>query len=378
MIAINGVAVHHKGVYGVKAGLAAIEEKVRQGVRLSREDGLALFDCNDVAWLGMLADLARQRISGDYVFFNVNRHINLTNVCTARCRFCAFGCDQDSRQAYEMTKEQVIELAERAAQDPALRELHIVSGLHPSWPLEHYLDIIATLKARFPHLHLKAFTAVEMHYFAQQAGLSIEQTLRRFQEAGVDSMPGGGAEILSDRVRAELCPNKASAEQWLEVARTAHRLGMRSNASMLYGHLETMAERVDHLLALRAVQDETGGFQTFICFPFHPKNTELEQTVNRTSLWDEMKTMAISRLMLDNFRNIKAYWVMLTLPVAQLALGFGANDIDGTVSEEKIIHAAGGKTETRLSQDAIIKTIRQTGRIPVERDSMYNIIKVLE
>ena len=358
--------------------LAAIEEKVRGGLRLSREDGLALFACNDLAWLGMLADLARHRSSGDYVYFNVNRHINLTNICTARCSFCAFGCDQEDKSAYEMDKKQVLEIAARAASDPALREFHIVSGLHPKWPIEYYLDIIAALKKNFPQVHLKAFTAVEIHYFAKMANLSVEETLLRFKEAGVDSLPGGGAEILSDRVRKDLCPNKASAEEWLSVARTAHRLGMRSNASMLYGHIETLEERVDHLLALRELQDETGGFQTFICFPFHPKNSELGESVGRTSLWDEMKTMAIARLLLDNFRNIKAYWVMLTLPVAQLALGFGANDIDGTVSEEKIIHAAGARTETRLSQQTIIDTIRQTGRIPVERDSMYNIIRVLD
>ncbi|WP_346354455.1 aminofutalosine synthase MqnE [Azotosporobacter soli] len=357
---------------------SVIEDKVRKGIRLSRADGVALFACQDVAWLGMLADLVRQRISGDYVYFNVNRHINLTNICTARCRFCAFGCDADSQQSYEMTKEQVLAIAAQAAQDPALRELHIVSGLHPTWPLAYYFDIIASLKAKFPHLHLKAFTAVEIHYFAKQAGITIEETLRRFKAAGVDSLPGGGAEILSDRVREQLCPNKANSEEWLAVAKAAHQMGLRSNASMLYGHVETMEERVDHLLALRELQDETDGFQTFICFPFHPKNTELNEAVRRTSLWDEMKTMAISRLLLDNFRNIKAYWVMLTLPVAQLSLGFGANDIDGTVSEEKIIHAAGGKAETSLSQAAIIRTIRETGRIPVERDSMYNIIRVLE
>lgn len=359
------------------ATLKTIENKVLAGERLSREDGLALFACNDLAWLGYLADKVRQRISGEYVYYNVNRHINLTNVCTARCKFCAFGCDEDSQQAYEMSKERVLEIALAATKDEALRELHIVSGLHPSWPFEYYLDVIATLKNTLPHIHLKAFTGVEIQYFSKLSGFSVRGVLEKLQKAGLDSMPGGGAEILSDRVRQELCPNKATAGQWLEVARTAHNLGIRTNASMLYGHIETVEERVEHLLSLRSLQDETGGFQTFICFPFHPQNTELSEQLQRTTVWDELKTMAISRLMLDNFKNIKAYWIMLTLPIAQLALGFGANDIDGTVSEEKIMHAAGAKSATFLTQENIVQAIRQVGRIPVERDSMYNIIKVL-
>lgn len=354
-----------------------IELKVKNGERLTREDGIALFQSNDLSWLGYLANLMRQRVSGEYVYFNVNRHINLTNICTARCDFCAFGCDADSSRSYTMSKEHVMSVAKQAAKDEDLRELHIVSGLHPDWPFEYYVDVIKMLKQELPHIHLKAFTAVEITYFAKISGKSIQEVLEELHSAGLDSMPGGGAEILSDRVREELCPNKATAAEWLEVARTAHELGIRSNASMLYGHIETYEERIDHLLSLRALQDETGGFQTFICFPFHPDNTVLSEKITQTSVWDELKTMAISRLMLDNFKNIKAYWVMLTLPIAQLALGFGANDIDGTVSEEKIMHAAGAKSATFLTKEAIIDTIRQTGRIPVERDSMYNIVKVL-
>ena len=357
--------------------LRTIEDKVLSGQRLSRDEGIALFHCNDLTWMGSLADKARQRISGDYVYYNVNRHINLTNICTARCQFCAFGCDEDSKQAYEMSKERVLEIALAAAKDEDLRELHIVSGLHPQWPFTYYLDIIHTLKKTLPHIHLKAFTGVEVQYFSEISGLSVAKVLAELQKAGLDSMPGGGAEILSDRVRESLCPNKATAAQWLEVARTAHGMGIRTNASMLYGHIETVEERLDHLLALRDLQDETGGFQTFICFPFHPQNTQLADRLERTSVWDELKTMAISRLMLDNFKNIKAYWIMLTLPIAQLALGFGANDIDGTVSEEKIMHAAGAKSATFLTKESIVQTIREIGRIPVERDSMYNIIRLL-
>lgn len=356
---------------------AQIEDKVKNGIRLTREDGIALFQSNDLAWLGYLANLVRQRVSGEYVYYNVNRHINLTNVCTSRCDFCAFGCDADSLQSYTMDKEQVMEIAMQAARDEDLREFHIVSGLHPDWPFEYYLDIIKSLKKSLPHIHLKAFTAVEITYFAEISGKSVKDVLIELHAAGLDSMPGGGAEILSDRVREELCPNKATATEWLNVAKTAHQLGIRSNASMLYGHIETLEERIDHLLSLRNLQDETGGFQTFICFPFHPSNTVLDGKIIQATVWDELKTMAISRLMLDNFKNIKAYWVMLTLPIAQLALAFGANDIDGTVSEEKIMHAAGAKSATSLTKEVIINTIRETGRIPVERDSMYNIVKIL-
>ncbi|SDF09578.1 aminofutalosine synthase MqnE [Sporolituus thermophilus] len=353
-----------------------IERKIAEGIRLSRDEGLALLHSHDLAWLGYLANKVRQRVSGDYVYFNVNRHVNLTNVCTARCKFCAFGCDASSPQAYSMTKEHVLRIARQAAEDPDLRELHIVSGLHPEWPFEYYVDIIATVKEAVPRLHLKAFTAVEIHHFAKISGKSVEEVLKTLKAAGLGSMPGGGAEIFSPRVRNLLCPNKASGEDWLAIIRTAHRLGIRTNASMLYGHIETPEERIDHLLALRDLQDETGGFQTFIGLAFHPKNTELENQVVRVPAWEDLKMVALARLMLDNFKHIKAYWVMLTLPVAQLALAFGANDLDGTVSEEKITHAAGGKSERSLSIEQLVNVIRQAGRIPVERDSLYNIVKI--
>ncbi|HML87396.1 MAG TPA: aminofutalosine synthase MqnE [Methylomusa anaerophila] len=353
-------------------------DKVTTGTRLSREEGLALAACNDLAWLGYLANLARQRLAGDYVYFNINRHINLTNICTARCKFCAFGCDDTSSKAYAMTKEKILSIAKHAAKDEKLRELHIVSGLHPKWPFEYYVDIIKTLHETFPHLHLKAFTGVEICHFAKISGLSIAKILQTLKSAGLGSMPGGGAEIFSERVRREVCPNKASAGEWLEVARIAHSLGIRSNASMLYGHIETLEERIDHLIALRSLQDETGGFQTYIGLPFHPANTCLEERVQRVSSWEDLKMMAIARLMLDNFKNIKAYWVMLTVSIAQLALGFGANDIDGTVNEEKITHAAGANSGQTLSVDTMIQMIKQTGRIPVERDSTYNIINIYE
>lgn len=353
-----------------------IAAKVHRGERLSRQDGVVLLACNDITWLGHIADTAARRINGDHVYFNVNRHINLTNICVSRCKFCAFGCDNTSPQAYSYTKENVLDIARRAANDPNLRELHIVSGLHPDWPFDYYLDIVRSLREALPQIHIKAFTAVEICHFAKIAGQTIEEILIILQQAGLNSLPGGGAEILSDRVRENLCPNKASSAEWQNVARTAHKLGLPTNATMLYGHIETMEERIDHLLALRALQDETGGFQTFIPLPFHPQNTQLEQQITKTPAWEDLKMVAVSRLMLDNFKHIKAYWVMLTLPVAQLALGFGANDMDGTVSEEKITHAAGAKTAKYINKSTLIDTIRQTGRTPVERDSVYNVVQI--
>lgn len=356
-----------------------IEMKILRGERLSREDGIRLFHCSDIAWLGMMADYVRKKKCGDIVYYNVNCHVNLTNICTSKCKFCAFGRDEDEKGAYAMSKEQALEVVREAMKDPDLAGLHVVSGLHPSWTFEQYLDIVRALHETFPRLYMKGFTGVEITHFAQISDLSVEEVLIRLRdEGGLQAIAGGGAEILSDRVREKLCPNKASADEWLEVARTAHKLGIKSNASMLYGHIETLEERVDHLLRLRALQDETGGFQTFICFPFLPKNTELGRSVKQTTVWDDLRTMAISRLMLDNFANIKAYWVMLTVPVAQVALGFGANDIDGTVHKETILHDAGATSPRALSEDKIIRIIREAGRIPASCDCNFNIIRKFE
>ncbi len=355
-----------------------IEKKILQGKRLSREDGIRLFQCPDLAWLGAMADKVRREKCGDIVYYNVNCHVNLTNICESRCKFCAFGRDENSPGAYAMSKEQALNLVREASRDPNLAGLHVVSGLHPTWSFEDYLGILQALHEEFPKLYLKGFTGVEITHFAKISGLSIHDVLVKLKEAGLQAIAGGGAEILSDRVRAELCPKKATAAEWLDVARTAHLLGIKSNASMLYGHIETTEERVEHLLKLRTLQDETHGFQTFICFPFLPKNTELEEEIEQTSLWDDLRTMAVSRLMLDNFDNLKAYWVMLTLPVAQLALGFGANDIDGTVHKEIILHAAGAKSPSMLTEERIIRTIREAGRIPAACDCNFNILRILK
>ena len=356
--------------------MALIEEKVRAGERLNREDGLYLLSSDELLRIGKLAALVKRRKSGDKVYFNVNRHINLTNICTARCKLCAFGCDADAPQAYVMDKEQVLALAEEALRGtPELTELHIVSALHPDKPFSYYFEIIDSLHRAWPRMHLKAFTAVEIAHFAQITGKSVREILTLLKAAGLGSLPGGGAEILKERVRALVCAKKAGAAQWLEVARTAHQLGLRSNATMLYGHVETREERLDHLLLLRDLQDETAGFQAFIPFPFHPENTGLAQ-LKRVTAWEDLRMLAVSRLMLDNIDHVKAFWIMLTVPIAQLALAFGVDDLDGMVVEEKIIQAAGAKTTVGITKQQLVALVRETGLRPVERDTLYREIRV--
>lgn len=358
--------------------LALIDQKVHDGERLTRDDGLFLLQCNELLKIGEMARQVKRRKSGNKVYFNVNRHINLTNICAARCKLCAFGCDADAPQAYVMDLQKALSIARQAMQDaPEMTELHIVSALHPDKNFEYYLNIIRSIHQEFPSLHLKAFTAVEIAHFAKITRLSIREVLTTLKEAGLGSMPGGGAEILNDRVRGILCENKASAAEWLDVARTAHQMGIRTNATMLYGHVETAEERIDHLLTLRELQDETGGFQSFIPFPFHPENTGLSH-IKRTTAWEDLKMLAISRLMLDNFDHVKAFWIMLTVPIAQISLGFGVDDLDGTVVEEKILHAAGAKTAVGISKQDIIALIRETGNVPVERDTLYREVRAYD
>ncbi|HZD58958.1 MAG TPA: aminofutalosine synthase MqnE [Anaerolineae bacterium] len=354
--------------------LRTIEEKVKSGGRLSREEGIALYGANDILFLGMLARYVKESKTGNYAYFNVNRHINLTNVCISRCKFCAFSADKGDPHAYTMTLE---EAQERALEAPKLgaTELHIVSGLHPDLPFDYYLEVISECKKALPDIHIQAFTAVEIDYFTQLTGLSVREVLEKLKEAGLGSMPGGGAEIFSGRVRGLTCENKASGKRWLETMRIAHELGIRSNATMLYGHVETIEERIDHLIRLRELQDETGGFQSFIPLPFHPDNTSLAD-IRRTTAYDDIKTMAISRLMLDNFDHVKAFWIMLGLKIAQLSLDFGADDLDGTVVEEKITHSAGAQTEESIEKEELIWLIKDAGRTPAERDTLYNIIKI--
>jgi aminodeoxyfutalosine synthase len=352
------------------ARLEPVAKKVLAGERLNPEDGLALFQSNDLLAVGWLANYVREKKHGNITYFNVNRHINPTNVCIAHCKLCAFGRSPDSPGAYTFSLEQMYARAAEGVSEGAT-EFHIVGGLHPDLPFEFYLDLIRGLKQRFPQVHLKAFTMVEVGYYARIAKLSIKETLEAMKDAGVDSLPGGGAEIFHPRVRKIICDHKVSGQRWLEIARTAHEIGLKSNATMLYGHIETPEERVDHLIQLRETQDKSHGFVTFIPLQFHPANTALSDIPPATG-FDDLKTIAVARLMLDNFDHIKAYWIMLTPRVAQIALSFGANDLDGTVVEENIYHDAGATTPEFMSRNELERLIRAAGREPVERDTAYN------
>jgi aminodeoxyfutalosine synthase len=356
------------------ARLRPIAEKVLANQRLDFNDGVALYRSGDILAVGWLANHVRERLHGNIAYFNVNRHINPTNVCVAACRLCAFGRRKDGEGAYTMALEEAWQTA-ASGYSEAVTEFHIVGGLHPDLPFQYFLDLVSGLKQRFPQVHIKAFTMVEVAYLARRAKLSIPETLIKMKDAGVDSMPGGGAEIFSDRIRHIICDHKIDGDEWLETARTAHKLGLRSNATMLYGHVENDEDRVDHMLRLRAVQDDTGGFQTFIPLAFHPANTALDHLPTTTGLTD-IRQIAVSRLLLDNFAHIKAYWQMMTAKIAQISLRFGADDIDGTVVEEKIYHDAGATTPQGMRRSELIRLIREAGREPVERDTLYrNVVR---
>jgi len=349
--------------------LEPVLEKVRSGARLNFEDGVLLYETPDILALGYMANLVRERLHGNLTYFNVNRHINPTDVCVASCRLCAFGKKARDPRAYTMSLEQAWETA-GAGYTEAVTEFHIVGGLHPELTLDWYCRLFRGLKERFPKVHLKALTMVEIAYLARRSKLSYEETVQKLIDSGVDSLPGGGAEIFSERVRRIICDHKIDGQQWLDVARAAHRLGLKSNCTMLYGHVETAEDRVDHLVRLRELQDETGGFVTFIPLAFHPDNTALAH-VPATTGFADLKNIAVARLMLDNIPHIKAYWVMMTPRIAQVALRFGADDIDGTVVEEKIYHDAGATTAQSLRRGELLRLIREAGREPVERDTLY-------
>src|SRR5262245_54618961 len=349
--------------------LPPIHEKVLARERLDATEAWTLYQTGDILAVGWLANHVRERLHGDRTYFNVNRHLNPTNVCVAACRLCAFGRKKDAPGTYTMALEEAFQTA-ASGYSEAVTEFHIVGGLHPDLPFEYFLDLISGLKERFPDVHLKAFTMVEVAYLAKRAKLPVKETLEKLKEAGVDSLPGGGAEIFADRVRHIICDHKIDGDQWLETARTAHELGLKSNATMLYGHVENDEDRVDHLLKLRELQDQTGGFQTFIPLAFHPDNTPLQHLPKTTGMLD-IRQIAVSRLVLDNFAHIKAYWQMLTPKIAQIALRFGADDLDGTVIEEKIYHDAGATTPQGMRRQELMRLIRVAGREPVERDTMY-------
>ncbi|HEY4491421.1 MAG TPA: aminofutalosine synthase MqnE, partial [Acidobacteriota bacterium] len=327
-----------------------IKEKVYSNKRLTRKDGLALFNSNDLLALGRMASHVAQKKNGHNAYFVRNMHINPTNICVNRCKFCAFSRSKGEPGAYEMSIDDILEKARSAGK--GVREFHIVSGLHPDLPFEWYLDMLRALKKEFPKRHLKAFTAVEIDYLSKLSGLDLIDTLVKLKEAGLGSLPGGGAEIFNVSVRNTLCAEKIDGDRWLEVIEAAHSIGLKSNATMLYGHIETYEHRIDHFLKLRKLQDKTGGFQAFIPLSFHSQNTEIKKSAYTTG-FDDLKTLAISRLMLDNFDHIKAYWVMLGEKIAQVSLSFGVDDLDGTVTEERITRAAGGATDGSMTKNEI-------------------------
>jgi aminodeoxyfutalosine synthase len=353
--------------------IRAIEDKVLAGQRLSVEDGLSLEASNDLFALGTMANTVRERYNGDFGYYNVNTHINPTNVCVFTCDFCAFRADLNSERAYVMDQAQILERAGQAHERGAT-ELHIVGGLHHKLPFEYYVDVVKWIHEAYPEIHIKAYTAVEIEFFARIARQPIETILKRLIDAGLGSLPGGGAEIFHPEVREQICGAKASTDVWLDVHRTAHRLGLHSNATMLYGHIDRAKHRIDHLVRLRELQDETGGFQTFIPLAFHPDHSRMDDIPKPSGVMD-LKTMAISRLMLDNFPHIKAYWVMLGIKTAQVALSFGADDIDGTVVHEKIYHEAGAETPQEVTVAEIRRLIAEAGRVPVERDTLYHRVE---
>lgn len=354
-------------------GLRDVADKLDAGTRLQADDGLRLFDCPDLIAVGWLANRERERRHGADTFFNHNIRLEATNVCVASCLFCAFARLQPGDDgAYTMTLEQAWgKLRDRS--DQPLTEVHVVNGLHPGLPWEYYLELLRGLKRIKPSIHLKCFTAVEIAFFAELYGKTDEQVLRELMEAGLDSLPGGGAEVFAPRVRQKICHDKCDGDRWLAIHRLAHGLGLRSNVTMLYGHIETNAERIDHMLQTRALQDETGGFQAFIPLAFHPDNNQMRKLPAPTAA-ETLRVHAVARLMLDNVPHVKAFWIATGVEVAQTSLWFGVDDLDGTVQEERIYHMAGAPTPEAMTPAEIGRLIREAGRVPVERDTLYNVV----
>ncbi len=351
--------------------LVPVWDKIQSGERLSLVDGVTLFQSNDLISIGKMAHAVQQQKSGDAVYFVLNQKIEPTNICVLSCKFCDFATKAGKPNAYEMTVADII-----GKLTPDIQEVHITGGLHPDWEWNYYLDMIREIKKNFPTVDIKAFTAVEIDFFHKKFKMPIEEVLLQLKDAGLRTMPGGGAEVFSERVRKLLFNQKIGAKTWFEVHTTAHRLGIPTNSTMLYGHIETYEERIVHMMKLREAQDETGGFLTFIPLAFQPGVTGIKPKNEFTSAIDDLKTIAVSRLMLDNFPHIKAYWVMLTEEVASVALNFGADDMDGTVGGENIAHDAGAISPMKLAKEQIVKIIRDAGKIPVERDVYYNPLKL--
>jgi aminodeoxyfutalosine synthase len=357
--------------------LESIREKVEAGERLDFEDGLALLESDDLLALGELAERARrQRGGGDEAFFVQNLYLNQTNVCRVKCKFCAFALTERQPGAYTHTPEQIVEDALGQRELTSFTEIHMVGGESPHVTFDYYVEIVRQLHEALPDVHLKLFTASEIHHMTTLSGLTHEEVLRTLRDVGLGSLPGGGAEVFADRVRRLVAPGKESPEIWLETHRSAHALGIPTHCTMLYGHVETYEERVDHLLRLRALQDETGGFLAFIPLAFHPENTVFARRGwKHTAGSDDLKLIAVSRLLLDNIAHVKAYWIMMGMPLAQVALHFGADDVQGTVVREEIFHAAGARTETEQKVEDLVRHIRDAGRIAVQRDTRYNVLR---
>ena len=353
--------------------LVPVAEKVLAGQRLDRGDGVLVAETDDILGVGRLANTVREQLHGDRTYYNINRHLNPTNICVASCALCAFYVPwRDRDRGWTYSVDEAVRVAERDV-DESVTELHIVGGLHPKLEVEYYEELLRALKSRFPWIHLKALTMVELDFLASLSRITVDEVIARLREAGLGSCPGGGAEIFAPRVREHSGDHKTDGDRWLEVSRIVHRAGLRSNCTMLYGHVETCEERVDHLLALRQLQDETGGFQCFIPLAFHPANTELER-LHPTGGRLDLQTVALARLLLDNVPHIKAYWIMLGAKAAQVAQHFGANDLDGTIVDERITLAAGGTAGTGMSRRRLEHLIREAGRVPTLRDTLYGVI----
>jgi aminodeoxyfutalosine synthase len=357
--------------------LAPIREKIEAGARLDFEDGVTLMESDDLLALGELADLARRRRGGgDEVFFVQGINMYQTNVCRVKCKFCAFAKTRKQEDSYTRTADEVVEDAVAQHQVAEFTEIHLVNGENPHVDLEFYAEILRKLRAALPAVHLKFYTASEIHHMSKLEGCSHEEVLRVLKDAGLGSMPGGGAEIFAPRVRALIAPGKEPAEDWFDVHDKAHKMGITTQCTMLYGHVETYEERIDHLLRLREQQDKTGGFLSFIPLAFHPENTVFERRGFKfTTGADDLKVIAVARLMLDNIEHVKAYWIMMGMPMAQLALHFGANDVQGTVVREQIFQAAGATSGTEQKVSELVRFIQDAGRVPVQRDTLYNELK---
>ncbi len=356
------------------AGLADIYEKVQNAERLSADDGIRLFHSGELMAVGAMANIVRERKNGNDAYFVRNMHLNPTNVCTVDCKFCGFYRPyREKERGWTWSLDRCFQEVQQRLDEP-LTEVHIVGGHNPDLPYEFYTELLSGIRSMRPEMHVKAFTAAEYDFFAKRFKKPLDDVIEEFKAAGLGSLPGGGAEVLVERVRKEIYPKKIPAERWLEIVRIVHGHGLRSNATMLYGHVETVEERIEHMSRLRELQDDTGGFMCFIPLSFHPENTEMSHLPGPTG-HDDLLTMAVSRLMLDNFDHIKAYWIMCTPRIAQTALNMGADCIDGTVVEEKVVHMAGAKTPIGLTMDALQKLIVDAGRVPVQRDSLYNELK---